>query len=56
MPMDEGRLAVIANIERALRDGDSFRKVELGDPKITDEDVRRVIEPFDTLRRKPINR
>ena len=56
MPMDEGRLAVIANIERALRDGDSFRKVELGDPKITDEDVRRVIEPFDTLRRKPINK
>lgn len=56
MAMDEGRLAVIANIERALRDTDSFRKVELGDPKITDEDVRRVIEPFDTLRRKPINK
>ena len=56
MPMDEVRVAVIRNIERALAEGDSFRKVELGDPKITDEDIKRVIEPFDTLRRKPINK
>lgn len=54
--MDEGRLAIIANIERAICEGDSFRKVELSDPVITDEDIKRRIEPFDTLRRKPINK
>ncbi len=54
--MDSARLAVIANIEAALRDGDTFRKVEIGDPRITDEDIKRVIEPFDTLRKNPINK
>ncbi len=56
MGMDEGRLAVIKNIEKALADGDTFRKVEIGDPNITDEDIKRVIKPFDTLRKKPINK
>lgn len=49
---DGERLAVIENIRAALADGDKFRKVEIGDPKITDEDVKRVIIPFDTERRK----
>ena len=47
------RLAVIENIRAAVAEGDSFRKVELSDPMITEEDIRRVIVPFDTLRRKP---
>ena len=51
--MDAERLKVIENIKTALEEGDSFRKVELGDPKITDEDIKRVVEPFDTLRKKP---
>lgn len=51
--MDTERLKVIENIKTALEEGDSFRKVELGDPKITDEDIKRVVEPFDTLRKKP---
>lgn len=51
-PIDEGRMAVIENISRAVADGDPFRKVELGDPHPTDEDIRRVILPFDNLRRR----
>lgn len=54
--MNEERLAVIDNIKKALEEGDSFKKVELNDPVVTDEDVKRVIEPFDTLRRNPINK
>ena len=50
------RLAVIDNIAAALRDGDSFRKVEIGDPKPTSRDIQRVIVPFDNLRKKPINK
>ncbi len=50
------RLAVIANIAKAVRDGDSFRKVEAGDPEITPEDVKRVILPFDNLRKKPLSK
>ncbi len=56
MTQHEERLAVIENIRKALSDGDFFRKVELFDPVVSDEDVKRVIEPFDTLRRKPINK
>ena len=56
MEADKNRLAVIENIRAAISDGDSFRKVEIGDPKITDEDIKRVIEPFDTLRKNPINK
>ena len=48
----EERLLVIENIKRALEEGNSFKKVELFDPVITSEDVKRVIEPFDTERRK----
>lgn len=55
-PVDEGRLAVVGNIARAVKDGDPFRKVELGDPRPTDEDIRRVILPFDNLRRRPCAR
>lgn len=56
MAMDKTRLAVIDNIRAALAEGNSFAKVEIGDPQVTDEDVKRVIEPFDTLRRNPINK
>lgn len=56
MGMDKTRLAVIDNIKTALAEGNSFAKVEIGDPQVTDEDVKRVIEPFDTLRRRPINK
>ncbi len=52
MTAHEERLLVIENIKRALEAGDSFKKVELFDPVITDEDVKRLIEPFDTERRK----
>ena len=49
--LPEDRLAVIDNIARAVSEGDSFRKVELYDPVITDEDIKRVILPFNNLRR-----
>lgn len=50
------RLKVIENIESALQDGDTFRKVETGDPVITSEMVKKVILPFDNLRRKPLSK
>lgn len=54
--IDEGRLTVIENIRVALSEGNSFKKVEIGDPNITDEDIKRVIVPFDTTRRKLKNK
>ena len=56
MTAHEERLQVIENIKKALAEGDSFRKTELFDPVITDDDVKRVIEPFDTERRKLKNK
>ena len=54
--IDKGRLAVIENIARAVEDGDLFRKVEIGDPAPTDEDIKRVVVPFDNLRKNPVKR
>lgn len=54
--LSEERLRVIENIEKAIAEGDTFRKVELSDPVIGEEDVKRVILPFDNLRRGPIAR
>lgn len=53
MTQREERLLVIDNIRRAVAEGDSFRKVELGDPTVSDDDVRKVIEPFDTEHKSP---
>ncbi len=52
----EERLLVIQNIKNALDEGDSFAKVELGDPTVTDDDRRKIILPFDLLRKNPINK
>ena len=54
--ISEERLQVIENIRRATEEGDTFRKVELHDPVISEEDVKRVIIPFENVRRKPISR
>ncbi len=54
--LDRERVIVVENIARAVEEGDLFRKVEPGDPTVTAEDVKRVIAPFDNLRRKPRNR
>lgn len=56
MTAREERLLVIENMRRALAEGNTFAKVELTDPVITDEDRRRVILPFDLLRKNPINK
>lgn len=50
------RLAVIDNIERAAEDGDFSRKVEIGDPSYTKEDVEKRIVGFDCLKRNPFNK
>ena len=50
------RLEVIANIAEAIKDGDSFCKVEIGDPKPSERDIKRKIVPFDNLRKKPVNK
>ena len=54
--ISEERLQVIDNIRRALEDGDTFRKVELHDPTLTDEQIQKVLIPFDILKKNPINR
>lgn len=54
--MNGERLKVIENIRDAVSRGDTFAKVELFDPIITEDDVKRVIYPFDNLRKKPINK
>ena len=54
--INEEKLQVIENIRKAVEEGDTFRKVELHDPVITDEDVKRVILPFENVRRKPLSR
>lgn len=56
MSLNEERSRVIENIAAAVAEGDSFRKVELFDPVITEEDIRRVILPFDLQRRKALSR
>lgn len=48
------RRSVIRNIEAAASCGSTFAKVELSDPKLTREDVERVILPFDNMRRNPL--
>ena len=52
----EERLLVIENIKNALIEGNSFKKVELFDPVITEEDIKRTIVPFDTERRRAKSR
>ena len=52
--LSPSRAEVVKNIEAALLDGDTFRKVETGDPDPSSEDIERVIVPFDNLRRSPI--
>jgi 1-acyl-sn-glycerol-3-phosphate acyltransferase len=54
--MNNERIEVINNIKEALMLGDSFRKVEIGDPVITPEDRKRVILPFDCQRKRFINK
>jgi len=54
--MDAGRLAVIDNIARAVADGDTFRKVETGDPAVSPEEAKRTLMRFDLERRGVISR
>lgn len=54
--MDKTRIRVIENIGNALRDGDTFRKVEENDPVVTELERNKVIVNFDTLREKPVSK
>ena len=54
--LTEERLAVIENISGAIAEGNSFAKVEISDPKVTEGDIRRVIHRFDNKRHGPIAR
>lgn len=54
--ISEERKSVISNIEAALADGDTFRKVELFDPVITDEVRKKRISRFDNLKRSPVSK
>jgi 1-acyl-sn-glycerol-3-phosphate acyltransferase len=50
------RARVIKNIEEALSENDTFRKVETSDPEPDDADIERVIVPFDNKRTSPVSR
>jgi len=50
------KLEIINNIKRALEKGDTFAKVSVGDPCPTEEDIKRVILPFDNERKKPVSK
>lgn len=54
--ISEERLKVIDNIAEAVKEKNTFKKVELHDPFVTDEMIKQVIIPFDNLKRHPINR
>lgn len=45
---------IIENIASALCRGDTFAKVSVGDPTPTEEDIKRVILPFDNKRVTPV--
>lgn len=56
MSKNESRLKVISNIENAIKDKDFNRKVEEGDPVVTEADREKYILNFDILRKKRTNR
>ena len=49
--LSKERRQVVENIKMALAEGNTFAKVELHDPCITDKDIERLIVPFDNDRR-----
>lgn len=52
--LSDEKKAVLKNIESALSEGNTFAKVSVNDPVPTDEDIRRVILPFDNERSSPV--
>ena len=54
--MDEGRLKVIENIKFAVEEGNFNKKVEEGDPVLTDEQRTEIIGKFDNLKEKLQNK
>lgn len=56
MNKNKKRLKVIENIKKAIEDGEFNRKVELGDPVITQEQREKVIVKYDSLKKNVINK
>lgn len=54
--MDEGRLKVVENIKFAVEEGNLNKKVEEGDPVLTDEQRDEIIAKFDNLKEKLQNK
>ena len=54
--ISDEKIKIIKNIESALLDGDTFRKVSVNDPEPNDEDIKRVILPFDNKRNGCVSR
>lgn len=54
--LSESRRAVIKNIEEAVKQKNSFAKVEISDPKVDGEREKRIIAAFDNVRKSPIAR
>ena len=48
--LSEEKKAILKNVETALSCGNTFAKVSVNDPVPTDEDIKRVILPFDNER------
>lgn len=52
MIIGNGRNEVIENIKAAAEDGDFYRKVETGDPVLTEEESRNIVEHYLANRKK----
>ena len=56
MNKNKERLKVVENIKKAVEDGEFNRKVELGDPVITQDQREKVIVRYDSLKKNIINK
>ena len=54
--LNEENQSIIQNIQKALSEGNTFKKVSLCDPIPTSEDIKRVILPFDNKRSAPVSK
>lgn len=54
--LTEEKRAIIKNIESALEKNDTFAKVSVNDPTPSDEDIKRIILPFDNERSSPVSK
>ena len=56
MEKDKERLAVIENIKKCIKENNLNSKVEIGDPDVSEEILKKKLYKHDTLKKNPINK